>query len=846
MTVSQPSEVPPVPGRFPEIWGKVPQQNKNFTGRDELLGQLHGGAPADVTAVVPHTPHALHGLGGVGKTQVAIEYAYRFRSEYDLVWWIPADRPELVRSSLAGLASHLGLPPATATGIDDAAEAVLDALRRGQPYKRWLLIFDNADQPEEINEIVPRGPGHVLITSRNQRWDSVVDTISIDVFTRTESVAFLNKRVPRAVNADEADRLAEQLGDLPLALEQAGALLSETGMSVEEYLRQLSQHAQTLLAEGKPTEYPQSMTAVWALSVSQLSAKLPEAVDVLRCCAFFGPEPIPRDVFAPIPPDFGESALSGLLDNPILLSRAIRELGRFALAKVESRSRTIQVHRLIQALIRAELNDDETRRVRQEVHYLLAGATPGNPDDTAAWPRYQSLVGHIRPTLIAQSDRPAVRTAALNVLRYLYSSGDFEAGRTFADEFIEAWAELSGPEHPDVLVARRHLGALLRELSEPNAAFELNRRTLEVMNRVLSPEHEETLRLTNSHGADIRAAGDFRGALEHDKESRRRHEEAFGANDRRTLRTINNLAIDYALISDYRTARELHEAAYRQSVSGVGVSVQDTVNWLNGLARAVRLIGEYNEAVDLGEDAFGLSVQELGVDHHWTLRTAKDLSIAQRRNGLADEGYELARETFEREERILGFEHQDTLAAAMSLANAMRARDEIDDALALAHRTMDRYPYIYGPDHPFNQGCTINLALLFRAHGDFAEARTHDEAALAALKESVGWAHHFTLTCAVNLASDLAETGDPEAARRLGQRAFDQLQALLGERNPLTIACAANLSIDMETCGEQEEAERLRRYAFELYAQVLGPEHPDTVVATQRSRLDFDFDPPPL
>ncbi len=117
--------------RVPAVWGNVPQRNKNFTGRQEILERLREGVSSTVTAVLPH---ALQGMGGVGKTAVAVEYAYRFRSEYDLVWWIPADQPALVRSSLAALAEPLGLPPATASGIEAAANAVLDALRTGTPY----------------------------------------------------------------------------------------------------------------------------------------------------------------------------------------------------------------------------------------------------------------------------------------------------------------------------------------------------------------------------------------------------------------------------------------------------------------------------------------------------------------------------------------------------------------------------------------------------------------------------------------------------------------------------------------------------------------------------------------
>ena len=125
----------------------------------------------------------------------------------------------------------------------------------------------------------------------------MVDTVSIDVFSREESIEFLGKRVPRGLSNTQADRLAEALGDLPLALEQAGALQAETGMPVDEYLRLLHEQVSRIMSEGKSADYPWSMTAAWKLSVSTLDEALPEAIALLRCCAFFGPEPIPRDIF---------------------------------------------------------------------------------------------------------------------------------------------------------------------------------------------------------------------------------------------------------------------------------------------------------------------------------------------------------------------------------------------------------------------------------------------------------------------------------------------------------------------------------------------------------------------
>src|ERR1035438_7846010 len=181
----------------PLIWGNVPQRNMNFTGREDLLAELRRrqGPTGDkrITAVVPGDPmpRALQGLGGVGKTAVAIEFAYRNRADYDLVWWIQSDQLPLVRSALAALAEPLGLEAARASGIEAAVAQVRDALRRGEPYSRWLLIFDNADEPDELYKIIPQGPGDVLITSRNNHWQSAVSTVQLNVFTRAESKEFL-------------------------------------------------------------------------------------------------------------------------------------------------------------------------------------------------------------------------------------------------------------------------------------------------------------------------------------------------------------------------------------------------------------------------------------------------------------------------------------------------------------------------------------------------------------------------------------------------------------------------------------------------------------------------------
>lgn len=834
---------------IPRIWVGVPPRNKNFTGRLGILEQVRSRLASKVTAVLPSEeslPQALQGLGGVGKTAVAIEYAWRYQANYDLVCWIRADQMPLVRSALAGLASDLGLEP-SASGIDLTTAGVLDALRRGEPYDRWLLIFDNADQPEELLPFIPSGSGDVLITSRNHRWQPVVDTVQLDVFERAESVQFLIKRVPKRLTEADADRLAEPLGDLPLALDHAGAVLFEGGMAVDDYLRLLSEHVTKILEQGTSPEYPTSMTAAWQISVARLRQQSPQALELLRCCAFLGPDPIPREVFK-IGSEEYQTGVGDLIADPIELSTAISVLGRFALVRLDGPY--IAVHRLIQALLRDELDVDAQRRYRQDAHSILVAGAPGNPTDVTNWPKYAELVAHVGSpaTDLAHCQMPTHRAFALDVIRYLVVSGDFASCQSFAERFIEQWSKDSGPDDPYVLDAKRHLGNALRESGKASEAYDLIRETLLSAERVLRPENPLTLHLRNSFGADLRARGDFAAALELDEETRALHDEVFGPTDPQTLRVMNNLALDYGLNSRFVKARDLHKDVYMLWRSAkLSPSATEVLNSWTGLARAVRLCGNFAQARDLGEGAWNYGVHELGPEHHLTLRAATDLSIAMRRIPAAyDEALELAGEVLELCKSRRGETNPDTMAAAISLSNILWTLERVDEALALAAATVQNYPAVYGAEHPYNYGCAGNLALLRRLTGDPAEARRLNEKALAGLDARLTRNHLFSLTVSVNLASDLAVLGESSQARALGEDTLAKVTSLLGERHPLTLACAANLALDRRAAGVDDNADSLSATTMTGYENTLGPGHPMTKAAAAGVRVDFDFDPPPI
>ena len=834
----------------PRIWVGVPPRNKNFTGRIDVLELLRRRTAEDEPAVLlskEPQPQALQGLAGVGKTAVANEYAYRYSADYDLVCWIRADQTPLVRSTLAGLAVDLGLDPPSTSGIDLTTAAVLDALRRGDPYRRWLLIFDNADRPNELLPFIPSGgPGDVLITSRNHQWDAIVNTMSLDVFERPESIQFLLKRVPKGLAEADADRLAEALGDLPLALVQAGAVISEGGMTVSEYLRQLEARITRILEQGSSPEYPTSMTAAWQISVVKLRQQLPAALELLRCCAFFGPEAIPIDIFK-FGSEESRTGVGAVIADPIDLSTAISTLGRYALVKKDGSY--ITVHRLVQALLRDELDPAAQNDYRQDAHSILAAGAPGNPVDERTWPQYGDLVAHVgsSATDLAHCQVPDHRNFALEVVRYLYASGDFSSCSSFAERFIRHWTEISGPDDHYVLDANRHLGNSLRELGHAAEAYQLIESTLRSAERVLEPQNPLTLHLRNAFGADLRARGDFAAALALDEDTRALHEEAFGPTDPQTLRVMNNLALDYGLNSNYVKARDLHKTVYRlQREAQPNVSTTEVLNSLMGLARAVRLCGNFDQARDLGQQAQSYA-PELGLDHYMRLRAATDLSIAMRRIPTDyDEALELAADTFERCERRVGVDHPDTLAAAISLYNLQRTTGQIAAALELAEATTAMYPRAYGAQHPYNYACIGNLALLRRLTGEPLDALRLNETALTGLDKALTRDHFFSLTVAVNLAGDLAELGQTQRARALGQDSLTRLARLLGEEHPLTLVCAANLALDLHADGAGEDADVLAAETAERCARTLRADDPLAEALAVGSRAEVDFDPPPI
>ncbi|MEU5853505.1 FxSxx-COOH system tetratricopeptide repeat protein [Saccharopolyspora shandongensis] len=713
---------PRVPGHPPAVWN-VPGRNSDFTGRDGVL------VPLRERLLSGKNTQVLHGIGGVGKTQLAIEYAHGFAAGYDLVWWIDSERTGLISEQFAALAVAAGL---VGTNTDHTA-AELAVRKYFRENSRWLLVFDNAEDPHAVRPWLSGAAGHVLITSRNPAWNEIGTRTEVQEFQRQESIALLRSRQPGLADA-EADRLADELGDLPLALAQAGGTLAETGLSVPEYLRLLASRTNDVLNEKPPSSYPTSLAAAVRVSMERLAADEPAAVALLQVCAMFAPEPIPTGWLSK--PEALPDELAEVAGDPLAFGKLVARIGRIGLARVGNA--TIRLHRLVRSVIRDQLSADRRNALHTSTEALLAEVDPGSTEDPAAWPEWARLLPHLVEVDPATTDNERLRSLACDAALYLLRRGDVTSAMPFVRRLYEQWRERIGPDDIHTLTAANEVAHSHYLLGEFHEAHVLIEDTLPRWQEEFGDDHLGTLRSMNDLGVILGELGDFGSScdLQEAVWEKRRH--LLGEDDPETLHAMENFANSLSDIGEELRSRELLEVALEKLRQALGDAHPYVLRAMRDLAIALARTDADRRSRDLCEEARSKCQEVLGEDHPDVVNAISVSSFVYMKLGENEKACQLRREAWQRLRRILGENHPDVLVSAANFGSALIAVNRAPQARPLLADVHRRQRAIFGADHPKVLQTYSTLAIALYKVGKVARARHVADSVLAGFRRGFG------------------------------------------------------------------------------------------------------------
>ncbi|GKS59432.1 hypothetical protein YTPLAS18_29590 [Nitrospira sp.] len=691
-----------------------------FKGREATLndlGQSLGPIPDSHTTSVE--ARVLIGLGGVGKTRLALEYAWRHADDYTALLFVRADSAEALRSGVAALSAPnvLNIPEKLEGEEVKQYEAVLHWLRQ---HSGWLLIFDQVDSKPAAAAVEALLPqlvgGHLLITSRLADWSAGLAPVALDLLAPEAATDYLlartdAKRRKHPADPDTARVLADKLGCLALALEQASAYIAQRRLSFDQYLVHWQSQRDKVLTwyDGRLMQYPQSIAISWQTSFDRLTAS---AKHLLRRLAWIAPDPIPESLLEVSIPG-GEGQV-----DPF---ESLAELESYSLVARAVGSPTFTVHRLVQEVTRRSMREDREQDGLFEVlHWLdtaFAGFDPTNPGD---WPMLAPLLPHVR-AVSAHADAAGIREPTALLMSQagllLYAKGQYAEAEPLLQRALAICEQALGPEHPDVARSLNNLALLYHTQGAYVKAEPLYHRALAIYEHALGPEHPNV------------------------------------------ARSLNNLALLYHTQGAYAKAEPLYHRALAICEQALGPEHPDVARSLNNLAELYRAQGAYPKAEPLYERALAIYEHALGPEHPDVARSLNNLAELYRAQGAYPKAEPLLQRALAICEQALGPEHPDVARSLNNLAELYRAQGAYPKAEPLYERALAIYEHALGPEHPDVARSLNNLAELYRTQGAYPKAEPLYERALTSLLVTLGTKHPSSQTV-LNNYKDLLQLLD--------------------------------------------------------------------------------------
>jgi class 3 adenylate cyclase/tetratricopeptide (TPR) repeat protein len=802
----------PSSGPLPPIWNVPHRRNPNFTGREELLAGVEAalvkGGPAALT-------QAIVGLGGVGKTQCALEYAYRHAGDYSTVWWVHAGEPVQLAAGYAALADSLNLPEQQSPSQGVIVSAVRSWLERNG---RWLLVFDNAPGPEAMASYLPRVPrGHVIITSRDQNWGKAAAAVAVPVLPRNEATAFLAQRT--GWSGSPVAELVEALGGLPLALEQAAAYAIATGCSASAYLGVFRSRRQALLRREQPPEgYQETVATTWGMAMAEAARECPAAAGLLALCAYLAPDDIPLFLVAE-GVEHCPGPLAEATREPLLLHDAVAALRRYSLVSVHQD--TLSVHRLVQAVVRDGLSEGERAVWASTAVQVVLAGFPEEAGDVRNWPACASRLPHALAATDLAIEAGQVpeetRDLLLRAGRHLLSRADRDLGGVCLDRALEFVERVRGPEHPALIPVLERLAEF--RSWDPKPYLD---RALAIAERALGPVHPDLARLLAKVG----------GLGIHDESIRRAH-------------FARALAIAEGTEGpEGRLAADVH--------ARFGNALAEMTHFAEGRAESEKALALFERVLPPDDPRVARQHADLGFVLGYLAEFAAEKHHFERALALSEQAF--------------GSDHPEVAQPLKFLGLvSFPAFGDLVSARACLERAVSIYEGAFGTEHPYFGWALHNLAVVLHLQGDLVQARSALERGLSIVPDDYlyhllgrvllgfgdlggakaqmeravvvvkEWSGRDDHECELEVLPSLARVyrlqGDLRSARAYLEHSLGIEEALYPPHQTRLAATRREYGLLLQAEGDLVGAREHLRKAVAQFESCSGPQHPLTVQA---------------
>jgi tetratricopeptide (TPR) repeat protein/transcriptional regulator with XRE-family HTH domain len=657
----------------PRIWNTPHTRNVFFTGREHLLVSLHEHLSATKTTA-PVQPQALYGLGGIGKTQIAIEYVYRYGDEYTHVFWVWAANRETLIADFLTLAELLGLPEKD----EQNQRRGVDAIKRWLASNDgWLLVMDNADDLSLAQEFLPaHHKGYILLTTRSPATGAIATGVEVEKLSLYEGTLLLlrqaklleaNTPLDRMPAADRtiAEHIVREMDGLPLALMQAGAYIEETGYSLTSYLQLYSTHHKDLLARHSnlSRSYSETVATTWLLSFQQIEETNPTSVDILRFCTFLAPDAIPETLIIRGIAEIDDVLRKEVMDQ-FKFNQALEMLRRYSLMRRDGSAPMLGIHRLVQTVLQHNM-DQQTRRMWAERTVKAVNAAFPE-DDYGSTTNHHAYLPHIQvcATLIEHYHLyfPEAARLLFRAGAFLYFHGFYHQSQIFHQQAFSIREQASASDPLALAESLNALALLFRVQNDYQQAEELHRRALTIRANVLGMDHPTTAESLNNLGVLYRTQQKYDQAELFLQQASSIREKVLGSGHSRTLITLINLAKLYLEQQKYDQAEQLLQQVLTSSEQTLVPNHPLIAQNLTLLARLSYEQRNNEQAENLWKQALTIIEKALGPGH---------LALAEILNALAElyfaqgsylEARSLCSRALNISEKTLGSGHLDSLA----------------------------------------------------------------------------------------------------------------------------------------------------------------------------------------